>query len=215
MSAKTSILVYGSRNRKHMIGEHSHLCTSVYQSVLREQIRGMEINFGQGRLTLVKAALGSFSLYFFFSLFRALRGVSGGGSYWTRMHCGLERLGVFMGKRGGLKGGDEGSDRNWIREPKGRECGELEGFLKRLQDRRNLNAEDKVEWNLDASKEFSVKDLRDLLEEVKESLGGNRRETIWCSMVLKKINIFAWRGDLGHDVYIPRFDHFPKMWGIG
>ena len=57
--------------------------------------------------------------------------------------------------------------------------------------------EDVWEWDLGGGDGFSVKVLRNKLDEVRG--GGDVRggETSWCHLVLGKVNIFIWRAKLG------------------
>ncbi|KAJ9560470.1 hypothetical protein OSB04_005630, partial [Centaurea solstitialis] len=145
-------------------------------------------------------------------------------SFWEDRWLPIGRLKESFGRlyaletNKGVKVGDRGEFRNgawcwrwdWRRDPRGRElgelnslCGELKGVAPRMGER------DRVRWFLDPQVGFSVKKLRNLIEESR-SPGGNNLvlETEWPKSVPKKVNIFVWRLRLGR---IPTRSVLDKM----
>ncbi|KAJ9553129.1 hypothetical protein OSB04_017174 [Centaurea solstitialis] len=86
---------------------------------------------------------------------------------------------------------------SWKREPRGRELGELVRLERRLAgwEPRRGKADSWV-WNLDVTRGFSVKKLRELLAGVGGGVVGGG-ETVWALFVPKKVNVFMWRLRLG------------------
>ena len=82
----------------------------------------------------------------------------------------------------------------WRRSPFGREMGEFEDLLTRIAETTPvIDKEDKIEWSLDDSKEYTVKRMREILDNLEINTGGVTKETRWTKIVPKKVCIFIWR----------------------
>ncbi|KAJ9553481.1 hypothetical protein OSB04_017526 [Centaurea solstitialis] len=86
---------------------------------------------------------------------------------------------------------------SWRRPPRGRELGELEDLTNRLAESSPIrDKSDVIEWKLDDSKEYKVKRMQELQEEVEPSTSPTIK-TKWNKIVPKKVCILAWRARLG------------------
>ncbi|PWA80255.1 reverse transcriptase domain, Reverse transcriptase zinc-binding domain protein [Artemisia annua] len=82
---------------------------------------------------------------------------------------------------------------DWVREPRGRACGDL-AVLMDLLHTVNLTRDcrDSWHWNLAEDGKFKVKDLSLMVDDLCLVVGANQ-ETVWNKIVPKKVNIFIWR----------------------
>ncbi|KAJ9564334.1 hypothetical protein OSB04_000300 [Centaurea solstitialis] len=106
---------------------------------------------------------------------------------------------VSVAERGSFSKGTWSWEWGWRREPRGRELGELERLKIALKDFvPNKNVSDKVFWKLDPGGEFSVKELRKMIEKAARRHGSaSLRQTLWLKEIPKKVCIFMWRVGLG------------------
>ncbi|KAJ9565161.1 hypothetical protein OSB04_001127 [Centaurea solstitialis] len=75
--------------------------------------------------------------------------------------------------------------------------GELQNLERRLDGWKPCRGKkDSWEWEFDKNKSFSVQKLREILVDLEE-VGVGGRETVWLSIVPKKVNVFLWRLRLG------------------
>ncbi|GJX76665.1 RNA-directed DNA polymerase, eukaryota, reverse transcriptase zinc-binding domain protein [Tanacetum coccineum] len=113
-----------------------------------------------------------------------VRAGDGDGGVWgdiVRLERGIDKLGIEFSSSFVRKVGDGSCisfwrDR-WIKGDGWRE----------LEDR------DKWKWVLDDNGAFSVKALSDFVEVKCINTGNHNSETTWNNLILKKVNIFAWR----------------------
>ncbi|KAJ9559867.1 hypothetical protein OSB04_005027 [Centaurea solstitialis] len=116
---------------------------------------------------------------------------------------------VSVAKRGFFQGGVWVWKWDWRRNPRGRETGELENLIRELEGvGPRVGEKDKAVWRLDNVGGFSVRKLRELVEETRLTEGDNLVETEWLKAVPKKVNIFVWRLRLGR---LPTRDVLDKM----
>ncbi|KAI3771839.1 hypothetical protein L6452_03008 [Arctium lappa] len=173
------------------------------------------ISFG-GRQTLVKFVLGSLSLYFF-SLFRAPSGVikelervrssffwGGGNGYCAKGWLGSNGLMLGTKNEATIRERGEWVEGKWVwkwawrREPMGREKGELEALIGLVGEwAPKPSSKDRYIWMGGEKDEFTVCDIKKLIEEGVVADGDHVKETKWLKEVPKKVNIFMWRARLG------------------
>lgn len=55
------------------------------------------------------------------------------------------------------------------------------------------NVSDRWQWIMGGKDVYSVKGVRQLVEELKTQNSHRQQETFWSSLIPKKINIFGWR----------------------
>ena len=82
----------------------------------------------------------------------------------------------------------------WRREPRGRELGELEELSNCLVGKNLVRGKsDHPKWWLNEVGEFSVYNLKKLVDERIHATDEGVEETWWSRVVPKKISIFVWR----------------------
>ncbi|GJR27367.1 hypothetical protein Tco_1103599 [Tanacetum coccineum] len=83
----------------------------------------------------------------------------------------------------------------WEREVRGRGLGELEELSNMIQSFvPNSLYPDAWRWSLDEKGHFSVKSLRNMIDEKTLSNSSTvTQETKWCKIITRKVSIFIWR----------------------
>ncbi|KAJ9560947.1 hypothetical protein OSB04_006107 [Centaurea solstitialis] len=116
---------------------------------------------------------------------------------------------VSVAERGHFQDGVWVWNWGWRRSLRGRETGELNNLLRELEGvGPRVGERDMAVWRLVGVGDFSVRKLRELLEETRLTEGDNSLETEWLKAVPKKVNIFLWRFRLGR---LPTRDVLGKM----
>lgn len=81
-----------------------------------------------------------------------------------------------------------------MREPRERASGEFLGLISYL---RNVvlhdDCRDSWRWSLDDDGIFTVKALSKMVDDLCLKIDVGSQETMWCNLVPKKVNVFAWR----------------------
>ncbi|GJV17568.1 RNA-directed DNA polymerase, eukaryota, reverse transcriptase zinc-binding domain protein [Tanacetum coccineum] len=101
---------------------------------------------------------------------------------------------VSIGNKGNWRGDDWAWEWRWRITPRGRvlrDIIELCNLIQSVQLKKHVM--DKCRWQISEDGKFSVKDLRDLIDE--KTLGSTGRQfvTPWCKSIPKKICVFIWR----------------------
>lgn len=101
---------------------------------------------------------------------------------------------VLVGDRGAWEGAIWRWVLGWSRELRGRTLNEFEDLLGKLQEwAPNHGHRDKRWWFLDESGDFTVKALKELVNEKELEGHSNLRETMWNKIVPRKVNVLVWR----------------------
>ncbi|GJZ76368.1 reverse transcriptase domain, reverse transcriptase zinc-binding domain protein, partial [Tanacetum coccineum] len=82
----------------------------------------------------------------------------------------------------------------WVGVPRGRSLGELEELSSILRDLTPVSGYvDSSRWFLASDGVFSVKHIRELIDEKNLRSVTYVEETSWCKFVPRKVNVFIWR----------------------
>ncbi|GJS73367.1 reverse transcriptase domain, reverse transcriptase zinc-binding domain protein [Tanacetum coccineum] len=157
------------------------------------------MSFG-GRLTLVKAVLGSLPLYYF-SMFHVPSSVIKNLREYSKMVVAIQTEGESLwvrviksihGKSGEL--GDIRGEWVWVRNLRGRVCKDFEELQELLHNVViKFDCRDSWRWTLKENGDFAVRELSKLVKEKTLSVDSGGESTIWNKWVQKKVNIFMWR----------------------
>ncbi|GKB69336.1 reverse transcriptase domain, reverse transcriptase zinc-binding domain protein, partial [Tanacetum coccineum] len=83
---------------------------------------------------------------------------------------------------------------DWVRDPRGRGCGDLEQMLRILNDiNLSLDCRDCWRWTLSEDNMFTVKSLARVVDEKRLQSDQLGQETVWNKLAPKKVNVFVWR----------------------
>ena len=83
---------------------------------------------------------------------------------------------------------------DWVREPRGRGCGDLEKMLGMLNDiNLSHDCRDCWRWTLCQDGKFTIKALARLVDEKRLQSDHLGHATVWNSLAPKKVNVFVWR----------------------
>lgn len=117
-----------------------------------------------------------------------------------------------MGKRALVSERGEHIGEDWVWKwswRRGREIGELEELQNVIAGQAPKgDVKDRASWGLDPQGGYTVKSLRDILEENRTLVDSNAVVTKWLMSIPKKICIFVWRAKLGR---IPSRSVLDKM----
>ncbi|GJR97831.1 RNA-directed DNA polymerase, eukaryota, reverse transcriptase zinc-binding domain protein [Tanacetum coccineum] len=82
---------------------------------------------------------------------------------------------------------------DWVANPRGRSLGELEDCISLVRDHvPSRDGTDSWKWMLEDGG-FSVKVLKEMVDEKVLGLRSQVEETKWCRIVPRKVNVFMWR----------------------
>ncbi|GJS39203.1 putative RNA-directed DNA polymerase [Tanacetum coccineum] len=96
----------------------------------------------------------------------------------------------------------------WVGVPRGRSLGELEELSSVLRDLAPvLGYVDSSRWFLASDEVFSVKHIRELIDEKILRVVTYVEETSWCKFVPRKVNVFIWRLKCGRIPVRSILDH--------
>ncbi|GKC66598.1 hypothetical protein Tco_1099196 [Tanacetum coccineum] len=106
-----------------------------------------------------------------------------GGGGWK----GDTILGRHLGNKGAWRGDDWTWEWCWRNTPRGRVMRDITELCNLVQSvQLNKNVKDKCNWELSEDGKFSVKDLRDLIDEKTLGSTGRQFTTPWCKSIPKK-----------------------------
>ncbi|GJT56772.1 hypothetical protein Tco_0991826 [Tanacetum coccineum] len=101
---------------------------------------------------------------------------------------------VSVGNKGAWRGDDWTWEWCWRNTPRGRVMRDITELCNLVQSvQLNKNVKDKCRWELSEDGKFSVKDLRDLIDEKTLGSTGRQFATPWCKSIPKKVCVFIWR----------------------
>lgn len=83
---------------------------------------------------------------------------------------------------------------NWNRELRGRHLNEFDNLLRWIDGKDpKMHEKDRWVWDFDDDGEFTVKRLKEMIDDKVLGEDGGFLETLWNKTVPRKVNIFMWR----------------------